>query len=66
MKALQRFLRDQKLYTRAIDGSMGSYTVKALQKFLQKKGPYKGYVADGSLGARTIKALQQYLGSVTK
>lgn len=35
--------------------------VKALQKFLQSKGYYKGCLIDGDFGTLTVKALQQYL-----
>ena len=43
-----------------MDGFMGPVTVKALQKFLDKKGWNPG-VIDGYMGEKTVKAWQKYL-----
>lgn len=38
--------------------------VKTIQRFLQSKGYYKGYLIDGILGPYTVKAIQQYLKAI--
>ena len=60
VKALQKFLKDKKYYTGAIDGFMGQMTVKAFQSFLKDKKYYTGAI-DGSMGPATVKAWQTYL-----
>lgn len=52
----------QKLVGAAVDGKMGKDTVKAMQKFLNKKGFNCGET-DGFMGAKTIKAWQKYINS---
>lgn len=47
---------------KAIDGIAGKKTVKAIQKFLKKKGYYTGKV-DGVMGSLTVKAWQMYINS---
>lgn len=50
----------QKLVGAEQDGYMGMETVKALQKFLQKLGLYKGAI-DGIAGDGTVTAWQKYI-----
>lgn len=52
----------QKLVGVSRDGIMGKGTVKALQKFLKKKGYYSGSI-DGKCGPGTVKAWQKYINS---
>lgn len=52
----------QKLVGSTRDGYMGKNTVKALQKFLNKKG-YSCGTVDGYMGAKTVKAWQRYVNS---
>lgn len=46
------------------DGLLGANTIKALQKYLNKKG-YK-LTVDGYAGAKTVEALQKYLNKEVK
>ena len=55
----------QKLIGTEVDGFCGKGTITALQKFLQKKGYYKG-VIDGSCGKQTVKAWQSFLNDNLK
>ena len=52
----------QKLVGVKADGKMGKNTVKAMQKFLNKKG-YSCGTPDGYMGPKTIKAWQKYINS---
>lgn len=52
----------QKLVGSKQDGKAGKDTVKAMQKFLNKKG-YSCGEADGFMGTTTIKAWQKYINS---
>ena len=52
----------QKLVGASVDGKAGKGTVKAMQKFLKKKGYDCGSV-DGYMGPKTIKAWQKYINS---
>ena len=44
-----------------IDGDPGRYTIQGLQRFLQSKGLYAGFLVDGQFGPETKKAFQRYL-----
>lgn len=55
----------QKLVGVTRDGKAGKNTVKAMQKFLNKKG-YSCGTADGYMGAKTVKAWQKYINSRLK
>ena len=52
----------QKLVGAVVDGIMGKKTVKAMQRFLKKKGFYAGKI-DGVMGKLTVKAWQEYINS---
>lgn len=52
----------QKLVGSKQDGKAGKDTIKAMQKFLNKKG-YSCGEADGFMGTATIKAWQKYINS---
>ena len=47
------------------DGFFGKASVAAFQKFLQKKGYYKGAI-DSSMGKQTVKAWQSFLNDNLK
>lgn len=44
-----------------IDGDPGRFTIQGLQRFLQSKGLYVGFLVDGVFGPETKKAFQRYL-----
>lgn len=52
----------QKLVGSTKDGQAGKNTVKAMQKYLNKKGYSCGSV-DGYMGSKTVKAWQKYINS---
>lgn len=49
-------------FTVTADGTLGKYTVSALQNVLRHRG-YKAHTVDGKFGRYTIRALQQFLRS---
>lgn len=55
----------QKLVGVTRDGHAGKNTVKAMQKFLNKKG-YSCGAVDGYMGSKTVKAWQKYINSRIK
>lgn len=59
VRAIQKLVG---MAAKAIDGIMGKKTVKAVQKFLKKKGFYTGK-NDGVMGPKTVKAWQKYINS---
>lgn len=69
--AIQKWLRWNGYYKASsgfiIDGQMGRYTVRELQKFLKAKGFYgKGYIIDGKRGPATIRAEIRYINAQAK
>lgn len=68
-RAIQTWLRGLGYYRKAdgfvIDGQMGKLTVQELQRFLKKKGYYKGTL-DGSRGQMTVTAEKKYLNAQRK
>lgn len=66
-KAMQRWLRGLGQYPAKylLDGIIGKASVKGLQRFLRKKGHYKG-LATGRRDAKTIRAEIAYLNAQRK
>ena len=56
IRAIQKFVGVKQ------DGWCGKKTVKAMQKFMKKKGFYTGEI-DGSMGPATVKGWQKYINS---
>jgi hypothetical protein len=54
IRALQTYMSaKQNTYPYAQDGYFGYYTVLGMQKWMQKRGYYKGYWLDGTAGPKT-------------
>ena len=62
-KDVQEWLRTLGYYKAPlrIDGDPGRHTIQGLQRFLQSKSLYSGFLVDGVFGPETRKAFQRYL-----